>query len=103
MLVIVTAKVYFMLHSDSFTYKYGSNVTVHRVCIHSDNNTVEISCLGMDCVDSPDNGVYDSIDKLPDWIQDRLAVLFLCDPNPPTKEVGGIGRRIDANVFWINK
>ena len=57
----------------------------------------------MDCVDSPDNGVYDSMDKLPDWIQDRLAVLLLCDPTPPTKEVNGIGRRIDASVFWIHK
>ena len=71
-----------MSHTDSFGYDNLSDATVYRVCIQDDNNTVEVSCLGMDCLDSTCNGVYDSVDKLPDWIQDRLAVLLLCDIHP---------------------
>ena len=89
-----------MLHADSFGYDNLSAGTVYRVCIQDDSNTIEVSCLGMDCLDSTDNGVYDSVDKLPAWIQDRLAVLLLCDLTPPIKAVEGIGR-IEAKVFWV--
>ncbi len=89
-----------MSHADSFGYDNLSDATVYRVCIQDANNTIEVSCLGMDCLDSTCNGVYDSVDKLPDWIQDRLAVLLLCAPNQ-YDSVEGIGRRIEAKVFWV--
>ena len=27
---------------------------------------------------------------------------MICDPTPPTKQVNGVGRRINNNTFWID-
>jgi hypothetical protein len=27
---------------------------------------------------------------------------MICDPTPPTKQVNGVGRRINSNTFWID-
>lgn len=45
---------------------------------------------------------YQSADKLPDWVQSKLAVLMLLDPDEPNKrEVAGVGRRINHTIFWV--
>lgn len=44
---------------------------------------------------------YDSVDLLPKWVQERLSVLSMMPSTPPTKEVDGVGRRISANVYWV--
>lgn len=54
-----------------------------------------------DFLDDPIGGVYDSTDKLPDWVKKRLAVLTMTSSKPPTEYIDGIGRRMSETVFWI--
>ena len=44
---------------------------------------------------------YSSIDKTPEWVKDRLAVLNMMPANPNESVVRGVGRRVDQNTFWI--
>ena len=56
---------------------------MHVLCV-GDANASEI---GVD-------GDYKSTRELPEWLQDRLAVLLVCDAEPPTIPIPGVGRRI---------
>lgn len=69
----------------------------HRVSVAPE--CVEVICLGLD---NPSiERVYPSVEHLPQWMQDRLAVLMMMSFNPPTEHVAGVGRRIDETVFWV--
>ena len=49
-------------------------------------------------------GEYDyvqEVEDLPEWIQERIAILMTCDPMPPTFNVDGVGRRVDENTYWV--
>lgn len=74
---------------------------IYRVYVCPHTTKVHVTCIGMDNVDSEVNGTYDTPDDLPDWIQNRVAVLMLTPLDKPTKTIEGIGRRIDKNVFWV--
>jgi hypothetical protein len=52
-------------------------------------------------VDSTVGGEYDSVDALPLWMQEKVALLMMTSLDKPTSEVEGVGRRIDANVYWV--
>jgi hypothetical protein len=52
-------------------------------------------------VDSVVSGEYDSVDALPLWMQEKVALLMMTPLDKPTSEVEGVGRRIDDNVYWI--
>lgn len=71
--------------------------TIHRVEVFEDGLTV--LCFGTSMQDY--DGMYQSIDQLPKWMQDKLHVLAMMDYKPPTKTVEGIGRRISRDVFWV--
>ena len=73
---------------------------VYRVYISPHTNAVEVSCIGME-VDSVVSGEYDSVDTLPLWMQEKVALLMMTPLDKPTSEVEGVGRRIDDNVYWI--
>ena len=45
--------------------------------------------------------VYSDIQDLPKWAQEKLAVLMVLDPTKVNDEIHNVGRRINANVFWI--
>lgn len=47
------------------------------------------------------NGHYDCVEDLPEWVQERLAVLYMCPCEHPTPYIEGVGRRISVNVFWV--
>ena len=64
---------------------------------------VEVVCFDLENIDSELEGYYDSVSALPTWVQERVAVLAVCSPNPPTPTVDGIGRRISESVYWIYK
>ena len=77
---------------------------VYRVKIN-DNSSVDI-----DCYDLIENfhphleSYYDHVDYLPTWVKEKLAVLMVIEPSKPgiaSKEVMGVGSRINHNVFWI--
>lgn len=44
---------------------------------------------------------YDSVDELPQWMQRKIAVLMIFDPEKPMDEIKGIGRRISRATFWV--
>lgn len=48
-----------------------------------------------------DDLIYDSVDDLPEWMQQKLAVLSGIDCSKPTEELEGIGRRVSSHVFWV--
>jgi hypothetical protein len=45
--------------------------------------------------------VYSDIQDLPKWAQEKLAVLMVLDPTKVNDEIHNVGRRINANVFWV--
>lgn len=76
----------------------GDNDT-YRVSVFPDG--VDVMSFGLESVDPQIEGHYDSIDLLPNWVKERLAVLSMIPPIPPTELVVGVGRRISAHVYWV--
>jgi hypothetical protein len=74
---------------------------IYRVEIKEDN-TVETTCYEMlDAFDPQLKKWYESIDELPKWVQDKIAVLMLLDHTQTNKEIKNIGRRINNDVYWV--
>mgnify|MGYP003147386344 CR=1 FL=1 len=82
---------------------YGSipDDRIYRVFVNKEKDTIEVVCIGMDKLDVKVEGTYSDIDELPEWLQERLAVLMVSHPQPPTNKIGNFGRRIDENTFWV--
>lgn len=64
---------------------------------------VTVMSFGIGNVDSDEDATYDSIQELPQWIQERIAVLSMMSHEPPTANVEGVGRRISKSVYWVYK
>lgn len=75
----------------------------YRVLIDVNTGKVEVVCLGIDSVDHEAEGIYQQVEDLPMWMQEKLAVLSMMEVNPPQEEVNGVGIRIDGNTYWIVK
>ena len=76
--------------------------SILRVEINLKTNFVSVDCFEeVNCVDKTILGYYGSPDDLPDWVQNKLAVLMTVDSTPPTQPVEGVGQRISRNVFWV--
>jgi hypothetical protein len=74
---------------------------IYRICLHTDG-TVQTTCYDMLDAFSPElKSFYESVDELPKWVQDKLAVLMLLDPEKVNEEVESVGRRISPDVFWV--
>ncbi len=69
--------------------------------IHLVGPVVSVLCLGMERVDSCLQGEYSSLDELPQWVQERIALLSMLTATPPTEEVHGVGRRISEHTYWV--
>ena len=76
-----------------------SDDRVYRVGVFPDG--IDVICFGLESVDSTLEGHYDRLDLLPKWVQERLALLNMIPPTPPTCTVDGVGRRISAHVYWV--
>jgi hypothetical protein len=74
---------------------------IYRVVIYPRTKSASVSCFGMEGVDMTVEGVYDSVDELPEWMQRKLAILNMFRVAPPMRTVEGIGRRIDKDTFWV--
>lgn len=75
---------------------------MYRVIIdESKENSIEVQCIGMYCVDSQVTGFYSGLEKLPQWMQEKVALLMMTSTDPPTVPVEGIGKRISENTFWV--
>jgi len=74
---------------------------IYRIQIN-DDNTVETTCYEMlDAFDPELKKYYETLDDLPNWVQDKLAVLMLLDHTKVNEEVKGVGRRISKDVYWV--
>jgi hypothetical protein len=74
---------------------------VYRVHVASDTGYVTVACIGLESVDAIIDGNYGNTDKLPDWMQEKLAVLTMMSSKPPTEFVNGVGRRINGDTYWV--
>lgn len=87
----------------------NGSVYIYMVSMPDDNSYrvefisdgIDVICFGLESIDAKVEGHYDRIDDLPDWVQERLAVLMVISPKPPTPEVDKVGRRINETVFWV--
>ena len=71
---------------------------IYRIFINEDG-MVETSCYELlDAFDPELNNSYKSVDELPNWVQDKLAVLMLLDHKKVNEEVKGVGRRINERT-----
>jgi len=77
--------------ADDYTY---------RLSIDADKQ-ISIVCFGLPTVDANCAGTYDSVDDLPNWVQDRLAILMMIPITKPTPDIPEVGRRISTSVFWL--
>ena len=91
--VSTTRPLAYMIRDEPKTYRISLNK----------KGGVEIVCFDLENIDSELEGHYDSVSDLPTWVQERVAVLAVCSPNPPTPTVEGIGRRISESVYWVYK
>mgnify|MGYP003666971849 FL=1 len=73
----------------------GGN-SFHGVMIN--DRRVDVTCVGMDCVDSSLDDVYDTVDDMPVWVQERIAMLMVCKDG---QTIDHIGRRVDDSCFWL--
>jgi hypothetical protein len=74
---------------------------IYRVLIDPETYRVSVVCFGLDALDPRVEGEYDSVDALPAWVQERLAILMLTPAEAPTYEVKSVGRRISEDIFWV--
>jgi len=74
---------------------------IYRIHIDPDTGYVKVACIGMEKVDAIVDGNYADTSRLPDWIQERLAVLRMMSAKPPTEMVVGVGRRINEDTYWV--
>jgi len=74
---------------------------IYRVQIDDDTGYVNVACIGLERVDALVDGTYADTARLPDWMQEKLAVLTMMSSKPPTETVDGVGRRIDNNTYWV--
>lgn len=73
--------------------------TTYRVQIKQSG--VDVFCFGLESIDAKCEGVYTAVESLPQWLQERLAVLMVASSTPPTADIPEVGRRISERVFWV--
>ena len=62
---------------------------------------ITMSYIGYCPIDTPRIASYSSLEKLPEWIKDRIAVLNMMPPNPTDSIVFGVGRRVNEETWWV--
>ena len=77
---------------------------IYRLEIHDRTGEVITDCYDLLENFAPElKTSYDCVDELPQWVQDKLAVLMLFDHTKQNEEVENVGRRINKNIFWVFK
>lgn len=73
---------------------------IYRISVDTDTFTIKVECLGTNWLDKTLEGSYDSFQALPDVFKDALVLLSMLVPNiEDTLE--GVGKRVDANTYWV--
>jgi hypothetical protein len=74
----------------------------YRISVQG-NGRIEVLCFGIESIDTELEGYYDSLQDLPKWVQERIALLSMLKSEPPTEDVEGVGRRINVSTYWVYK
>jgi hypothetical protein len=75
---------------------------IYRVHIRdTGEDRISVICVGMERVDACLEGAYDNLQELPQWVQERIAVLSMLNAKPPTQNIEGVGRRINESTYWV--
>ena len=83
----------------SMSYNNTQNYTLYQVKIDANTKRVHVLCLGMYCVDSELKEWYESVDDLPKWVQEKLVLLMMLEPELDYKSE--IGYRASDSEFYI--
>jgi hypothetical protein len=76
---------------------------IYRLTFNNDS-TITTECYDLIENFAPElNETYTNASELPEWVQQKVAVLMVLDPTQINKPVDGIGRRISRQVFWVYK
>jgi hypothetical protein len=86
---------------NTFPYYNPSNGSVYRVKVNNDTDSVEIACIGMDCIDSPIKDGYYCHKDVPEWMANKLAVLGITTYGATQAWLDGVGKRIDEDTYWV--
>ena len=73
--------------------------TLYCVRVDPDTKLVNVQCIGMFCVDNKLKAIYNSVDDLPEWVQDKIAVLMIAVEGG---FVEGVGYR-SKDSFYIEE
>ena len=75
---------------------------IYRVKINN-NASIDTDCYDLIDLYYPKlDKHYAKVEDLPKWVQEKLAVLMVIDPEQVGgREVEGVGRRIDKMIFWV--
>ena len=73
--------------------------TSYHVNISNATGHVECTCLGMECVDILLKDSYNSLDEMPLWVQEKLALLMMLESKAT---LDSIGMKIDDYTFMID-
>jgi len=58
-------------------------------------------CFGIGEAGARVEGVYNDVESLPKWLQDKLTVLRILHDPPPVCDVPGVGRRMGRDLYWV--
>ena len=72
---------------------------IYHAKVEPDKDIWQLTCLGTECIDLPQGGIYRGAETLPTELQKKLAVLRMLEPQQ--SEVVGVGLRSGKDSFWI--
>jgi hypothetical protein len=95
--------------------------TIYRITVHDAPIQYQVQCIGTECVDRGGAGEYASIQEMPKWMQGKLALLYMVEPEDIYKmertregfprldkdiavqrlQINGVGTRQDVSTFWV--
>ena len=87
---------------NTFTYDKSRQDSIYRVRVNNVTDSVEVVCIGMDCIDSPIKDGYYCSKDLPEWMIDSISVLGITTHGNAQVWVDGVGKRIDEDTYWVN-
>ena len=83
--------------------KMARQQPIYKIHFQKDN-TIHTACYELLDNFKPELELtYEHADELPQWVQDKLAVLMVLDHHANNLEVAGVGRRINEDIFWVFK
>lgn len=88
------------------TYVYAAWIPViqdyYRADVDFVTGHVKVDLIGLDISAYNLCGEYASIEDLPKWFQEAIAVLLVTSPTTvPRLEIDQVGVRISDNIFWV--